>query len=117
MTIAPLAENQDPLIEVRQLEKELAEFDAGLLDKPRWLAFTKADLLEPEEASSRAETIIRELGWENPWAVISSVTQTGTMELMQQIMLSLDEKAEIEQAAGESEMTREFDMPESPPEQ
>jgi GTP-binding protein len=110
--IAPLDENQDPVMEVRQLEKELSEFDAGLMNKPRWLAFTKADLLQPEEARTRAEEIVRELRWDNPWALISSVTRTGTMELMQQIMLVLDEMAET---AGEPEKAEEFEMPERAP--
>jgi GTP-binding protein len=112
VNIAPLDENQDPVMEVRQLEKELSEFDAGLMNKPRWLAFTKADLLQPEEARTRAEGIVRELRWDNPWALISSVTRTGTMELMQQIMLVLDEMAET---AGEPEKAEEFEMPERAP--
>ncbi len=114
--IAPLDENQDLVLEVRQLEKELSEFDAELMNKPRWLAFTKADLLEPEQARSRAEAIIQELEWEHPWALISSVTQAGTMELMQQIMMALDEMDEIARMAEKVEVAEEFDMPETPPE-
>ncbi len=92
--IAPLDENHDPVAEIRQLEQELSNFDAELMHKPRWLAFTKSDLLEADEARSRAENVIRELGWESQWALISSVTQTGTMELMQQIMQAIDEMNE-----------------------
>jgi GTP-binding protein len=114
--IAPLDESQNPLEEIRQLEIELAEFDADLLSRPRWLAFTKADLLEPEEARDRAEKIVGDLGWKSPWALISSVTHSGTMELMQQIMLALDEMAEIEAMQSSLEEVEEFDMPETPPE-
>ena len=95
--IAPLDPDQDPVEQVRQLEKELAEFDAGLLDKPRWLALTKADLLEPEAAQEKARQIVEELGWKAPWSLISSVSGAGAMELMQQIMRTLVEMNELEQ--------------------
>ena len=94
--IAPLDDSQDPAAEARQLEKELAEFDPDLINKTRWLAFTKSDLLEPGEAASKAEAIVKELGCAQPWSLISSVTRSGTMELMQQIMLALDEMDELE---------------------
>ena len=113
--IAPLDASQDPVVEVRQLETELAEFDAELMNKPRWLAFTKSDLLEPEEASRKADEIVAELGWKNHWAVISSVSHSGTMELMQDIMMALDEMSEIEEMAREVETTEPFEMPETPP--
>lgn len=89
--IAPLDPAQDPVEQVRQLEKELAEFDAGLLEKPRWLALTKADLLEPDAALARAREIIDTLQWKNHWSLISSVSGAGAMELMQQIMRTLNE--------------------------
>jgi len=94
--IAPLDESHDLADEIRQLEKELSRFDSKLMDKPRWLVFTKADLLDPDEAREKAERIIQELGWPNPWALISSVTQKGTRRLMQQIMLMLEEMDEME---------------------
>ena len=97
--IAPPNENQDLAGEIRQLEKELSSFDPGLMRKPRWLAFTKADLLEANEARAKAEMIVQELDWLNPWALVSSVTQKGTRELMQQIMQALDEMDNMEQGA------------------
>jgi GTP-binding protein len=112
--IAPLDESQDPLTEIRQLEKELVNFDPELINKPRWLAFTKADLLEPEDANARAEAIIKELKWDQPWAVISSVSHLGTAELMQKIMMELEEMDEIEAMAVKAETAEEFDMPETP---
>lgn len=114
--IAPLDENQDPLLEIRQLENELAEFDAELMSKPRWLAFTKADLLGPDEAESRARAIVEELGWDQPWAVISSVTHSGTKELMGRIMLALEEMDEITSRNEQADIEADFEMPEHPPE-
>ena len=86
-----------------------------MIHKPRWLAFTKTDLLEPEEAKARAEKIIEELAWESPWALISSVTHSGTMELMQQIMFSIEEMDEIAGMNEKAAVVQEFEMPETPP--
>jgi GTP-binding protein len=88
--IAPADASQDPVDQVRQLEQEMQSFDAGLLDKPRWLVLTKADLLEPEAARQRAQDIVAKLGWKAPWYLVSSATRSGTKELMQDIMAALD---------------------------
>jgi GTP-binding protein len=88
--LAPLMLDVDPVEQVRQLEQELYNFDPGLMDKPRWLVFTKADLLPPEEARSKAEEAVAALGWEKPWMLISSVTKSGTDELMQKVSLELE---------------------------
>ena len=92
--LAPLAEDVDAASQVRLLEKELARFDPGLMDKPRWLVFTKADLLPGTEAREKAVAVVAELGWVAPWFVISSITREGTRELMQQVsdaLLGMDE--------------------------
>jgi GTP-binding protein len=88
--LAPLMLDIDPVEQVRQLEQELYNFDPGLMDKPRWLVFTKADLLPPDEARSKAEEAVAALGWEKPWMLISSVTKSGTDDLMQKISLELE---------------------------
>ncbi len=96
--LAPLALDVDPVAQVRQLEKELVKFDAGLADKARWLVFTKADLMPPEEAQQKAEEAVAELEWKGPWVLISSVTKSGTDELMQRVSAEL-ERIEDEEAA------------------
>jgi GTP-binding protein len=88
--LAPLALDVDPVEQVRQLEQEMLKFDAGLMDKPRWLVFSKADILPPEEAREKAENAVAELGWEAPWMLISSVTKSGTEELMQRVSAELE---------------------------
>ena len=88
--LAPLALEVEPAEQVRQLEQEMQKFDAGLMDKPRWLVFTKADLLPQEEARAKAGEVVQALGWKAPWALISSVTKTGTDELMQQVSAELE---------------------------
>ena len=88
--LAPLMLDVDPVDQVRQLEQELRNFDPVLMDKPRWLVFTKADLLPPDEAREKAEEAVATLCWEGPWMLISSVTKNGTEELMQKISLKLE---------------------------
>ena len=91
--LAPLAPDVDPAAQVRQLEHELEQFDATLLDKPRWLVFTKADLLPPDEAQAQARQVVEELDWQHPWVLVSSIRNEGTTPLMQRVsdaLLELD---------------------------
>jgi GTP-binding protein len=88
--LAPLMLDVDPVEQVRQLQKELWNFDPGLMDKPRWLVFTKADLLPPDEARKKAEEAVAVLGWKESWMLISSVTRSGTDDLMQKVSLELE---------------------------
>jgi len=94
--LAPLSPDEDPVQQVRQLETEMRKFDPALLDKPRWLVFTKADLLPADEAGERAERAVEELGWAAPWLLISAVTQSGTAELMQRVSAELERIREDE---------------------
>jgi GTP-binding protein len=92
--LAPLAQDVDPASQVRLLETELERFDPGLMDKPRWLVFTKSDLLPGAEAADKAASLVKELGWDGPWFVISSIAREGTNELMRHVsdaLLALDE--------------------------
>jgi len=101
--LAPPAANISPATQVRQLETELQRFDPGLMNKPRWLIFTKADLLPAKEAHDRAQAVVTELGWKQPWAVISSVTREGTRQLMQSVsdaLLELDVETEMTEIEG-----------------
>jgi GTP-binding protein len=103
--LAPLALDVHPVEQVRQLERELENFDAGLMDKPRWLVFTKADLLPAGEAAQKAEEAVEALGWEGHWMLISSITHSGTDELMQKVSAELDlmEDEEATAAATQAE--------------
>jgi len=98
--IAPMDPDQDPAEEVRLLEREMKNFDPGLVDKPRWLVLTKSDLLDPEEAGERAKNIVEELGWSQSWHLVSSVSRDGTRKLMQDIMVALNRMREDEDAGG-----------------
>ena len=94
--IAPLDE-VPPEDAVRKLEQELVNFDSSLGEKTRWLVFTKADVLEQVEAKEIATRVVKELDWTAPWFLISSVTRSGTDELMQSIGRALDEMVELKQ--------------------
>jgi len=93
--IAPL-DGSSPEEAVRTLEQELVNFDPGLGDKPRWLVFTKTDLLEAGEAEAVARHVVETLEWEAPWFMISSVTRTGTEKLMQSVGRAVSELKELE---------------------
>jgi len=93
--IAPMDE-MPPEDAVRKLAQELVNFDRDLGEKPRWLVFTKADVLDQEEAKAIVDRVVKELNWTDPWFMISSVTQTGTDELVQSIGRALDEMNEME---------------------
>jgi len=93
--IAPLDE-MPPEDAVRKLAQELINFDHGLGDKLRWLVFTKSDILDQAAANEIVNRVLKELQWDAPWFLISSVTGNGTDELMQSIGRFLDEMTEIE---------------------
>jgi GTP-binding protein len=93
--IAPL-DQVSPEDAVRKLEQELVNFDPELGAKPRWLVFTKIDVLDQEEAQAIAKRAVDELNWKAPWFMISSVTRNGTDELVQSIGRALDEMKALE---------------------
>lgn len=112
--LAPLALDVSPVEQVRQLELEMQKFDPGLLDKPRWLVFSKADLLPPEEAQEKAEQAVAELGWDAPWELISSVTNSGTDELMQKVSLQLELLQDEEATRQAAEVPETAEFPDEP---
>jgi len=93
--LAPLDE-LPPEDAIRKLEQELLNFDASLGDKLRWLVFTKSDILSEEEVEEITTRVVKELDWQEPWFVISSVARKGTDELAQNVGRALDEMTELE---------------------
>jgi len=91
--IAPL-DAVAPADAVRKLTQELTSYDSSLAEKPRWLVFTKTDLLDDVAAAETAGQVVEELAWEGPWFMISSVTGQGTAKLMQNVMQALKDSAE-----------------------
>ena len=87
--IEPL-DGSDAVEQIRTIERELERFDAGLLDKPRWLLLNKADLIPAEDARALAGRIVSELGWTAPWFIVSGLAREGTREVMLKVQAYLD---------------------------
>lgn len=96
-------EGVSPAEQVRAIEHELMKHDPDLLKKPRWLVLNKADLMFEDEARTRAEEIVAELDWMQPWYQISAISREGTWPIMQDVMAFFDRQrleAEEQQANG-----------------
>lgn len=78
----PLADDVDPVKQVRALASELKKYDASLYAKPRWLVLNKLDLLEPAEREQRRQDIVRRLRWKRPVYTISALTHEGCKPLV-----------------------------------
>ena len=96
--LAPL-DGAEPAQQVRSLAAELKNFSADLAAAPRWLVFSKSDLMDREMAEEIANEVVAQLQWEGPFYIISSVAGQGTDQLMQNVMTALEEMAEEEAAA------------------
>lgn len=83
-----------PVEQVRAIERELEKHDPELLDKPRWLILNKADLMFEDEAREAAEQIIAELGWQQPWFLVSALGREGTWPIMSKVMSFFDQQRE-----------------------
>ena len=89
--MAPADEAIDPVAQVKAIEKELKQFEPGLLKRPRWLVLNKADLLPPDEREKLAKAIVKRLRWKAPWFVVSAATGEGTRDICLRAMALLDE--------------------------
>jgi len=89
--MAPADEAIDPVAQVKAIEKELKQFEPGLLKRPRWLVLNKADLLPPDEREKQARAIVKRLRWKAPWFVVSAATGEGTRDICLRAMALLDE--------------------------
>jgi len=76
--MAPMDEQTDPVEQVRAIQEELEKFDPELLQRPRWLVFNKADLIETKEREKLAKAIVRKLKWKAPWFIVSAIAREGT---------------------------------------
>ena len=96
--IAPMdyegQEMLSPAQQVRAIENELRKHDPELLDKPRWLVLNKADLMFEDEAKAAAEAIIAELGWTQPWYLVSAIGREGTWPIMLAVQAFFDRMRE-----------------------
>lgn len=93
-----------PAEQVRAIENELRKYDPAMLDKPRWLVLNKADLMFEDEAQAAAQAIVAELGWTQPWYLVSAIGREGTRPIMLAVQTFFDrlreEPLEAANAAG-----------------
>lgn len=94
-----------PAEQVRAIERELQKYDPAMLEKPRWLVLNKADLMFEDEARTLAEQVVAELGWTQPWFLVSALSREGTWPIMLEVQSFFDRlredqlEAEAEAAA------------------
>jgi GTP-binding protein len=108
--IAPL-DGSSPAKQVRMIERELGRFDAELEARPRWLVFTKCDLVAEDELDSLVQALVKELNWDQPWFAISSVTGLATKTMTNQVgehlkelsILEQERKADLEAEQGQAD--------------
>ncbi len=79
-----------PAEQVRAIEHELRKYDPAMLEKPRWLVLNKADLMFEDEARALADEIVAELGWTEPWFLVSALSREGTWPIMLEIQHFFD---------------------------
>lgn len=79
-----------PVEQVRAIERELRKYDPAMLEKPRWLVLNKADLMFEDEAREAAEKIVAELGWTQPWYLVSALGRDGTWPIMLAVQTFFD---------------------------
>jgi GTP-binding protein len=110
--MAPFDEGISPAQQVRAIEDELRRYDPGMLEKPRWLVMNKGDLMDDEERLARAQEIVAELGWKEPWFVTSALSREGTWPIMLRVQQFFDDNKRdaaeaAEDAAERARMARD----------
>ncbi|CFQ42900.1 MULTISPECIES: Obg family GTPase CgtA [Yersinia] len=83
--LAPIDES-DPVQNAKIIINELQQYSENLAEKPRWLVFNKIDLVDPEEAETRAKAIVEALGWEGKYYMISAANRENVNALCWDVM-------------------------------
>ncbi|TAM09366.1 MAG: GTPase ObgE [Nevskiaceae bacterium] len=90
--LTPL-DGSDPVQAIRTVAQEVENFGDALATRPRWLVFTKTDVLGDAPALARAQEIVDQLGWTAPWFCISAISHAGLDPLCQAVMAWIEERA------------------------
>jgi GTP-binding protein len=102
-------DGSDPVEQVRTIEKELAEFDAELMGRPRWLVINKSDVFSDEDELKRvADEIVARLEWKDPWFLVSAAGEIGTWDVCLKVQQFFD--AEREKQRENKEMADDVRM-------
>jgi GTPase len=84
----------DPVEAYRAIRHELDAYDAGLEDKPEFVAFNKADAIDPDELSEKAARFTGEIGFAP--LVISAVTGQGVDAVVSRLLEAIRARREAE---------------------
>ncbi|QTS84020.1 Obg family GTPase CgtA [Coxiella endosymbiont of Amblyomma nuttalli] len=87
--IAPL-DGSNPVEAIEAILGELKQFSRNILAKPKWLVFSKIDLLPADKVGTCCQTMIRQLGWSEPVYQIASIRKEGTEQLCYDLMRFLE---------------------------
>ncbi|MCS3902948.1 GTP-binding protein [Methylohalomonas lacus] len=79
-------------MDLREIETELAQYDASLLERPRWLVLNKLDLYVEDEREARVTAIRTALDWQGPLAGIAAASGWGCTELMNAVQRDIDSR-------------------------
>ncbi|MCL4112657.1 UNVERIFIED_CONTAM: hypothetical protein GTU68_052104 [Idotea baltica] len=82
----------EPRVAAKTIVTELEKFSPALLERERWLVFTKSDQLLEDEQKHCIDAVIKELDWKGSVYIISSIANDGTQRLCQDIMLYLENR-------------------------
>ena len=88
--VAPL-DDSDPVRSVRDIDRELREFDAELASRERWLVLTKCDLLPADSVVAIQQDLVRQLHWNGRVYPVSAVTGEGCQDLVRSLQQRLGE--------------------------
>jgi GTP-binding protein len=89
-------DGSDPVANYSAIERELALHDPRLAARPRVLALSKADLLDPAEAAAARQEWSKRLGAEAPVILTSAVTGVGLSELTRELLVGVPPLSEPE---------------------
>ncbi|MCP5146225.1 MAG: 50S ribosome-binding GTPase, partial [Gammaproteobacteria bacterium] len=83
---------EDPAEDIRTIEHELEQYDAELLEKPRWLVLNKCDAIGEEQAAALRDHLREELDWNGPFYVASGLAGMGCRQMMFDIQRQISER-------------------------
>lgn len=92
--VAPI-DGSDPIENAQSIIKELESFSPKLAQREQWLVLNKTDLLDKDSLEDLQERLLSALKWNGPVHAISAVSGSGTEELCQNIMVRVEELAQL----------------------
>ncbi len=76
--------------DIREVEHELRQYDAGLLERPRWLVLNKFDLYPDASRDAQSQKLRQALDWQGPVYAISAVSGWGCQQLIQSLQHEIE---------------------------